>query len=79
VISGSFAIGKWPLARWLVTQLPLSLVGPAFNFLRKSWKSLSKPTKRKGLSETQFVVTGEKDRFSEIQTLKLSDHSHPLS
>jgi len=79
IISGSFAIGKLPLARWLITKLPLSLVGPAFNFLRQSWKSLSKPTKRKGLSETQFVVTGKKDRFSEIQNQKLSDPSHPLS
>jgi len=79
VISGSFTIGKWPIARWLVTKLPLSLVGPAFNFLRKTWKSLSKPTKRKGLGETRFLITDERDRMAEIENFKVSDPSHPLS
>ena len=66
VISGSFAIGRNPLARWLIARLPLGLVGPAFNTLRKTWKGLSKPTKRKGLGEAQFVLTGEGDRWQEI-------------
>lgn len=66
VISGSFTIGRFQWARWLVSQLPLGLVGPAFNTLRKSWKSLSKPTKRKGLSEAHFLVTGEQDRWQEL-------------
>jgi coenzyme F420 hydrogenase subunit beta len=79
VISGSFAIGKLPIARWLVTKLPLSIVGPAFNVLRKSWKSLSKPTKRKGLGETRFVVTGEPDRMAEIQQVKISNSPHSSS
>lgn len=79
VISGSFAIGKLGIARWLVTKLPLSLVGPAFNWLRKTWKSLSKPTKRKGLAQTRFVVTGEPDRIAEIQNAKVSHSPHSRS
>ena len=67
VISGSFAIGRLSIARWFVTQLPLALVGPAFNGLRKTWKSLSKPTKRKGLGKTNFIVTGESERWREIK------------
>ncbi|WP_204138100.1 Coenzyme F420 hydrogenase/dehydrogenase, beta subunit C-terminal domain [Halomicronema sp. CCY15110] len=66
VISGSFAIGRWPLARWVIARLPLGLVGPAFNTLRKTWKGLSKPTKRKGLGQTQFVVEGAGDRWAEL-------------
>lgn len=70
VISGSFALGQLSLARWLVTKLPLSLVGPAFNELRKTWKSLSKPTKRKGLAETHFLITEESKRMAEIQSAR---------
>ena len=70
VISGSFAIGRQAWARWLVSKLPIELVGPAFNTLRKTWKGMSKPTKRKGLGETQFVETGSNsfghDRWREI-------------
>jgi len=66
VISGSFAVGRWPLARWLIARLPLSLVGPAFNSLRQTWKGLSKPTKRQGLGETPFVVAEPSDRWAEL-------------
>ncbi len=49
VISSIFIIGKWPISRWLIERIPISFLGPVFNTLRKSWKGLSKPTKRKGL------------------------------
>lgn len=51
-----FAIGQTRAARWMVEYLPLSMVGPVFNVMRKTWKSTSKPTKRKGLREMKFVV-----------------------
>jgi coenzyme F420 hydrogenase subunit beta len=50
-----FWIGKMRIARATVEHLPLKIVGPFFNTLRKSWKSASKPTKRKGLKEMKFL------------------------
>ncbi len=52
-----FGIGKAGLARFTVEHLPLKVVGPCFNILRKTWKNASKPTKRKGLQETKFEET----------------------
>ena len=52
-----FTLGKLNFIRNLVTSLPISVVGPTFNFIRKSWKSISKPTKRKGLKELEFRIT----------------------
>jgi coenzyme F420 hydrogenase subunit beta len=66
VISGAFAVGRRPWARRLVARLPLGLVGPLFNTARRVWKGVSKPTKRRGLGETTFVVTGAADRWREI-------------
>ncbi len=51
IISGLFNVGRTKWARWLVEKIPISLLGPVFNIMRKSWKNMSKPTKRKGLSE----------------------------
>ena len=51
-----FGICRTKTARWTVEHLPLSIVGPAFNVLRKTWKSASKPTKRKGLKNMVFIV-----------------------
>jgi coenzyme F420 hydrogenase subunit beta len=50
-----FWIGSLKLARWTVEHLPLSVVGPCFNCARKQWKNISKPTKRRGLKEMQFI------------------------
>jgi len=58
-----FVIGKWNAARWMIEHIPLRIIGPAFNVLRKTWKTASKPTKRKGLHETQFTT-----KESEIST-----------
>jgi coenzyme F420 hydrogenase subunit beta len=52
-----FSIGKMKIARWTVEHLPLSIVGPCFNTLRKSWKNASRPTKRKGLKKMKFIKT----------------------
>ncbi len=51
-----FGVARTGIARRTVELLPLSVVGPAFNALRKGWKNVSKPTKRKGLREMAFVV-----------------------
>ena len=51
-----FAIGQSDIARFIIEHLPLSLVGPFFNSLRKFWKNVSKPTKRKGLQNMEFTI-----------------------
>jgi coenzyme F420 hydrogenase subunit beta len=56
VISAIFLVGGTRPARRIIEALPLSLVGPLFNTLRKTWKDLSKPTKRKGLANVEFEV-----------------------
>lgn len=61
-----FTTGRQPWARWIITRLPLSIVGPTFNGLRLSWKKLSKPTKRKGLAEVAFTQTFMDERWQEI-------------
>lgn len=66
VISGSFWVGSWGWARWLVSKLPIEVVGPAFNTLRKTWKGISKPTKRKGLAEARFIETNSTSRWQEL-------------
>ena len=54
VISTIFIICGTRPARWLVEFIPIGLMGPVFNTLRKSWKNASKPTKRKGLKNIDF-------------------------
>lgn len=51
-----FALCRTPVARRLVQWLPLSIIGPLFDLLRRTWKALSKPVKRKGLHDVPFVV-----------------------
>ena len=55
-ISLLFALGRTRLARRLVEIVPLAILGPLFNMLRKTWKNLSKPVKRKGLRQIAFVL-----------------------
>jgi len=52
-----FAAGRTRLARRAIESVPLSLLGPLFDTLRKTWKRLSKPVKRKGLSGATFNAT----------------------
>lgn len=56
IISGLFVVCSTRPARWLVEHVPIGLIGPLFNTLRKSWKNLSKPTKRKGLGHIKFMI-----------------------
>lgn len=66
VIGTVFRIGSTGWARRLVARLPLSILGPSFNFLRKTWKAASKPTKRKGLAEVRFERWANPERWREI-------------
>lgn len=66
VLALIFTIGRQPWARWLITHLPLGVVGPAFNYLRLAWKGLSKPTKRKGLTSLMLAHRPQPQRWQEI-------------
>jgi coenzyme F420 hydrogenase subunit beta len=57
IISSIFIIGRTKLARWIVSKVPESVIGPIFNFLRLNWKKLSRPTKRKGLANFEVEIT----------------------
>ncbi|MCZ7542395.1 MAG: Coenzyme F420 hydrogenase/dehydrogenase, beta subunit C-terminal domain [Anaerolineae bacterium] len=60
VIAGLFwACGTWP-ARRAVEWVPLRVIGPLFDTLRKTWKRASRPTKRAGLRDVSFVLTPAK-------------------
>lgn len=59
VVSALFLAGSTRLARWLVARFPEKVMGPVFNRLRLTWKSLSKPTKRKALGAMRMVVCEE--------------------
>jgi coenzyme F420 hydrogenase subunit beta len=53
-ISGIFLICRTRIAKKIIEWIPISILGKFFNFTRKKWKSLSKPTKRKGLADQQY-------------------------
>ncbi len=55
VITSIFLFGKLPISRWLISKFPESLIGPIFNNLRLFWKKISRPTKRKGLSDYKVI------------------------
>ena len=56
-ISTVFCCGKWRLSRYILSKLPESFIGPIFNFTRLKWKSISRPSKRKGLKNFRVVIT----------------------
>ena len=56
VISSIFIFGRTKFSRWLISKIPESTIGPIFNILRLYWKRISRPTKRKGLSEYKVVI-----------------------
>lgn len=76
VISGSFTVGSEQWARGLVAKLPLPVVGRTFNLLRKTWKGISKPTKRKGLADTRFIETHSEARWREVVVQNSSTDTH---
>jgi coenzyme F420 hydrogenase subunit beta len=55
VISGLFVFCRNSFSRKILELIPESIIGPLFNRLRLTWKSASKPSKRKGLSDLDFV------------------------
>jgi coenzyme F420 hydrogenase subunit beta len=55
-ISFLFIICKTALSRRVVQILPIELVGPLFEFIRRIWKSISRSTKRRGLWRMEFVL-----------------------
>jgi coenzyme F420 hydrogenase subunit beta len=66
IIGLFFLVGRQRWARWLVSRLPLAVVGPMFELMRKSWKSISKPVKRRGLSTVRFITRPNPERWREI-------------
>lgn len=60
VISMLFACGRLRISRWIIANIPESAIGPVFDRLRRVWKNLSRPTKRKGLKNFQIIKTKEK-------------------
>ncbi len=58
VIGGLFAICGTRPARFAVRLIPIKILGPLFDALRKTWKNLSKPVKRKGLGQYEVDLTG---------------------
>jgi coenzyme F420 hydrogenase subunit beta len=62
VISAIFMVCGTRPSRAIVAHIPLSIIGPLFNTLRKTWKNLSKPTKRKGLRDVEFKETRLKSK-----------------
>ena len=55
-----FTLGRTWLMRRVIEHIPISVMGRVFNVVRKSWKAMSKPTKRKGLDGQEFRII-EKD------------------
>ncbi|MGC9335827.1 MAG: coenzyme F420 hydrogenase/dehydrogenase beta subunit N-terminal domain-containing protein [Anaerolineae bacterium] len=54
VIVAVFALGRTRVCRRLVEFVPLRLIGPLFEALRRAWKRISKPAKRTGLADLRF-------------------------
>lgn len=64
VIAAFLWIGR---RRSLVRLLPPGIAGPLFAWIRRAWKSASKPVKRRGLTATRFLIEASPERWSEIQ------------
>ena len=54
-ISCLFFISGLKISRYFLLFIPIKIIGPFFNYLRLSWKNLSKNTKRKGLNDYKVV------------------------
>ena len=49
ILDTVFIIGNLRISKSILSLIPEKMIGPVFNKIRIIWKSLSKPTKRKGL------------------------------
>ena len=74
-----FATCRTRPARRLVEWVALGVLGPIFDFLRRSWKSASKPVKRKGLHQVTFVPVdtdnGSYEGDSSQESLTANQHA----
>jgi len=50
-----FSIMQTKLSRFLLNIIPKKLAGKTFNFIRKKWKNISKPSKRKTLFSQKII------------------------
>jgi coenzyme F420 hydrogenase subunit beta len=60
IISGVILVGHTRFARFFAERIPVKVIGPLFNVIRKTWKRISKPTKRSGLRAMTFHVNQNK-------------------
>ena len=60
VISGVILVCSNRLAQSVLGLIPIGPMGKFFNISRKTWKNLSKPTKRKGLLNQDYTVLSSK-------------------
>ena len=63
IISGLFVACHNSFSRKLLEFIPEAIIGPLFNKLRLLLKSISKPTKRKGLRNINFIVNDNGRKF----------------
>jgi len=56
VICSIFFLARRSISRKILQKIPERIMGPFFNKTRLLWKSVSKPTKRKGLADIEMVV-----------------------
>jgi len=56
VICSIFVLSRNPVSRALLELIPEKFIGPLFNRTRLAWKAISKPTKRKGLSDIKVLI-----------------------
>ena len=55
VISGLFIVCRNRFSRKILEFIPEAIIGPLFNKLRLFWKFTSRPTKRNGLENLDFI------------------------
>ena len=62
IVTSIFLFSSNRLSRKISELVPLKILGPTFNFFRIYWKKLSKPTKRKGLLNSQYSINSDELR-----------------
>jgi coenzyme F420 hydrogenase subunit beta len=57
IIVSILGICRTRFSRRLVEWIPVGVIGPLFDVLRRAWKKVSKPVKRKGLGDIPFEIS----------------------
>lgn len=57
VVSSLFLLCRSRLPRWTLERIPERILGPLFDRLRLAWKSVSRPAKRKGMSNLRMICS----------------------